>query len=189
MNIFYLSKDPYECAAMHCDKHVVKMIVEYAQLLSTAHRLLDGKEYTAIQNGRRLKRWRIDPYHEYDNREDVLYKASHVNHPSNIWARANNNNYTWLYSLWICLMKEYTYRYNNHHACEKLIAPLEDLPYNIPIEAFMDPPLAMPDEYKMKSSVDSYRNFYLKSKSRFARWTERDLPMWYSDGLLDLSIG
>ena len=59
MNIFYLSDDPQLCAEQHCDKHVVKMCIEYAQLLSTAHRILDGKEYTVIQNGRRIKRWRL----------------------------------------------------------------------------------------------------------------------------------
>lgn len=42
MNIFVLDRDPYIAAQMHCDKHVIKMICEYAQLLSTAHRQLDG---------------------------------------------------------------------------------------------------------------------------------------------------
>ena len=45
MNIFYLHKKPEISAQLHCDKHVVKMIIEYAQMLSTAHRMLDGRPY------------------------------------------------------------------------------------------------------------------------------------------------
>lgn len=35
MNIFVLSEGPVEAARMQCDKHVVKMIVETAQMLCT----------------------------------------------------------------------------------------------------------------------------------------------------------
>ena len=84
MNIFYLHKDPVESAKLHCDKHVCKMIIEYAQMLSTAHRMLDGKEYISqTLGGRRIKRWK----HPNSNMEGVLYKASHINHPSAIWVR------------------------------------------------------------------------------------------------------
>ena len=90
MNIFALSTDPIQSAEMMCDKHVVKMIIETAQLLSTAHRILDGEEYTdRTANGRRIKRW----LHPNSNMESTLYKASHINHPSAVWARKSNNNY------------------------------------------------------------------------------------------------
>ena len=59
MNIFYLDNDPVKCAEMHCDKHIVKMIIEYAQLMSTAHRMLDGKHYIDDSSGRRIQRWRL----------------------------------------------------------------------------------------------------------------------------------
>ena len=79
MNIFYLDEDPTKCAELHCDKHVCKMIIEYAQLLSTAHRVLDGKPYVSqTLGGRRIQRWEHPNY----VMENVLYKASHVNHPS-----------------------------------------------------------------------------------------------------------
>ena len=95
MNIFYLSAYPDQCAEMHCDKHVCKMIIEYAQIMSTAHRVLDGEEYYGrTKNGRRIKRWKMN-----SNLEDILYKASHVNHPSNQWVRASWRNYQWLYVL------------------------------------------------------------------------------------------
>ena len=91
MNIFHLDNDPIKAAQMMCDKHIVKMIVEYAQLMSTAHRVLDGEEYLdKTANNRNIRRW----YHpEYDG---FLYKASHVNHPSNIWVRESDENYFWL---------------------------------------------------------------------------------------------
>ena len=83
MNIFYLSDNPESAARQHCDKHIVKMVIEYAQLLSTAHRMLDGKEYIDVTaNNRKIKRWRME-----DGREAILYKASHINHPSAVWVR------------------------------------------------------------------------------------------------------
>ena len=113
MNIFYLDPDPQICAEMHISKHVVKMIIEYSQLMSTAHRFLDGVEYIDASSGRRIKRWRLD-----DEREQSLMKASHINHPSAIWCRENKENYKWLYDMWVCLCDEYTYRYGKVHACQ-----------------------------------------------------------------------
>ena len=100
MNIFYFSFWPSDCAKQHCDKHVVKMIVEYAQLLSTAHRVLDGKEITILWNNRKKKIWQL----EDEDFDDMLYAATHVNHPSAKWVRHSANNYSWLYNLWASLL-------------------------------------------------------------------------------------
>ena len=89
MNIFYLSENPRECAEFHCDRHVLKMIIEMGQLMSTAHRVLDGQPYIdKTANGRSIKRWRLS-----DELENVLMKASHINHPSGVWTRTNHENY------------------------------------------------------------------------------------------------
>lgn len=178
MNIFYLNNDPRKCAREHCDKHVVKMIIEYAQLMSTAHRVLDGEMYIGLTaNGRKIKRWRLD-----DAREEGLMKASHVNHPSNIWARASNNNYNWLYFLWRELCKEYTHRYGKHHACEKYAPLLQNPPGAIPTDCLREPPPAMPDECKIKGdSIASYKKYYITEKSTFAKWTKRNIPKWFSE--------
>ena len=105
MNIFYLHKDPVESAKLHCDKHVCKMIIEYAQMLSTAHRMLDGKEYISqTLGGRRIKRWK----HPNSNMEGVLYKASHINHPSAIWVRESIENYFQMYKLYMAVLAEFT---------------------------------------------------------------------------------
>jgi hypothetical protein len=175
MNIFYLSENPKVCAEQHVDKHVVKMIIEYAQLLSTAHRFLDGHCVVGkSKTGRKQTTWKLD-----DLREDTLYKATHINHPSAVWARASKKNYDWLYCLWRELMSEYKYRYAKTHATEKLIIPLKRAPYNIPEGDFTEPTPAMPPEFIVPGdSKKSYRDYYNGSKSRMFKWKNRQKPAW-----------
>ena len=164
---------------MHCNKHVVKMIIEYAQLMSTAHRMIDGTEYNDLSiNGRRIKRWR------HPELDDVLMKASHVHHPSNVWVRQCNENYQWLYHMWLFLTKEYTHRYGKTHACARLIPILRCIPKNIPRGEFTEPTPAMPDECKIaNNSLASYHKYYIEKKVRFAKWTNREAPLWYSNAI------
>ena len=181
MNIFYLHHEPKLCAEMHCDKHVVKMIIEYAQLMSTAHRVLDGEEYYALTaNGRKIKRWRM-PDVKYEN---GLMKASHVHHPSNVWVRASKANYVWLNQMWNHLLLEYTHRYGKRHACADRMEFLYAWPENIPDLPFTEPTPAMPDECKIaNNSLASYHKYYIEKKVRFAKWTNRDVPLWYQNGI------
>lgn len=176
MNVFYLDKQPTDCARFHVDKHVVKMNVEYAQLLSTAHRVLDGELwYDKTANGRSIKRWR----HTDQWRDDILYKASHVNHPSNIWCRASKDNYDWLYQLFLATLDEYTYRYGKVHGCAKMVHVLRDAPQNIPDVGFTQPTPAMPDQYKTSDAIQAYRQYYIGEKSGFAVWKNRETPAWF----------
>jgi len=182
MNIFFLDADPDTCAQQHCDKHVLKMIIEYAQLLSTAHRVIDGEQYIHVTDkNMKIKRWRLD-----DNREQILHLAAHVNHPSNIWTRSSTSNYFWLYDLWRALLKEYTFRYEKIHSNERLIFALAKPPQNLKFHKWIDPPRAMDEVYKKEDVIESYRNFYINSKSRFARWSKRDIPEWYIEGMMTL---
>ena len=186
MNIFYLHSDPRACAEMHNDKHVVKMILEYAQLLSTAHRVVDGelKVVEKYVNGSLPARYRKSKVWELpDARDGILYKATHMNHPSAVWARKTDANYKWLYSLFIALMKEYTFRYEKEHACSKLIDALSKPPTNIAKGEFTQPTPAMPDEYKEKDSVVSYHNYYIGSKHEMSYWTKRHMPEWFISGI------
>ena len=178
MNIFYLDIDTKTCAEMHLDKHVVKMILEYAQLLSTAHRLLDGHEYEGKSiSGRKAMRWKLD-----DEREDNLYMASHMKHPSGLWCRQSQDNYWWLYNLWRDLMREYTHRYGKNHVTEKLIPYLSFCPTNIPLTIADPMPQCMPDQYKVVGdSIQAYHNYYIGDKQPFAVWTNRPIPQWYVD--------
>jgi hypothetical protein len=155
MNIFYLDNNPTVCAQQHCNKHVVKMVVETSQLLSTAHRVLD------------------------DNVSSSIYKIAHKNHPSAIWCRTTSENYKWLYRLLVALLDEYECRYEKSHKCWSLIPHLVHLPRNIQHGPFSPPPLAMPDEYKVADTVESYRNYYRGAKSSFAKWKNRPTPDWF----------
>ena len=174
MNIFYLDPNTTKCAEYHVDRHCVKMIVEYAQLLSTAHRVLDGVEYVDTSSGRKIKRWKLDSSYE-----PILYKATHINHPSAIWARHSYDNYMWLRSLLYRLCKEYTYRYGKVHKVESsgLYEALSYAPINIKTDVFTEPTQAMPDIYKVVGdSVQSYINYYLGDKQRMFKWKNRDVP-------------
>lgn len=180
MNIFYLDKDVKKCAEMHVDKHVVKMILEYAQLLSTAHRVLDGTISVGVSStGRKKTTYIIEDY-----RDSILYSATHINHPSAIWVRQSEVNYRTLFNLFCALLEEYTYRYGKTHACTRLMGALSSPPKNIEYKPFTEPTPAMPDQYKVKNdSVKSYRNYYIHDKNRFAKWKNRSVPEWFSEGV------
>ena len=179
MNIFYLDDDPVKCAQMHVDKHVCKMVIEYAQLLSTTHRVLDGEEYRRLSaNNRSIKAWRLP-----DGREERLMKPTMMNHPSAIWLRQSDKNYLWLYNMWCELLKEFTYRYGKTHACARLIPDLAVLPTNIPHKPFTGPTPAMPDECKVPgNSLQSYHNYYNMNKGHLWSWkgkiNSRPVPKW-----------
>jgi hypothetical protein len=145
MNIFVLSLDPHEAAQLHCDKHVVKMIIESAQMLYSAHWVLESP---------------LPPN---------AYKKTHVNHPCSKWIRESIENYLWLCNLAKELCKEYKFRYGEHktHKTEAHIDWLtENHPINIPIREFTIPPQAMPDEYKHEDVVIAYKQFYRDSKMK-----------------------
>jgi len=182
MNIFAIESNPADCAKSMVDKHVVKMILETAQLLSTAHRILDGKkvEGKKMVPGSMPIRWRkFTKWELPDDRESVLYSATHVNHPSAVWCRASNNNYTWLYCHFEALLAEYTHRYGKVHKCASMASRLNVLPTNIPVGYLTQVTPAMPDEYKVpNNSMESYRNYYRVAKARMHKWTNRPAPEW-----------
>ena len=161
MNIFYLHNNPSTCASMHCDKHVVKMILESAQMLSTAHRITDGNDYADEQG---------------------LYKTAHKNHPSTLWARQSKWNYMWLFDLFRFLCAEYTTRYGKYHASERLLSALSKIPSNIdPLAKLTPVPQCMPEQYKMLNAMDAYRNYYKGEKSYFAKWNRgTPAPEWWA---------
>jgi len=183
MNIFYLDRDPKTCAEMHNDKHVVKMILEYAQLLSTAHRVLDGNIIDSHSvSGRKKKIYVLA-----DNRDTILYSATHVNHPSAVWVRQSHANYVWLFSLFDACLKEYTYRYGKEHATSRLWNYLYMSPNNIAAGEFTEPPPAMPEEYRVPgNSIQSYHNYYAGDKVKMSRWTNRNMPLWFADAINSL---
>lgn len=151
MNIFVLDKNVEKCAEYHCDKHVIKMILESAQMMSAVVRL---------------------------SGYDIGYKLTHKNHPCTIWARKSLSNYKWLFKLADGLNAEYRYRYNkevNHKSYDLIkTLPMPEIP-DIGLTPFAQ---AMPEQYRNKNAVKAYRDYYINEKSDFLKWTKRKTPKW-----------
>lgn len=147
------------CAKFHGDKHVIKMILEYAQLLCTVHH---------------LKRNVLS-----DDERAILYKCTHQNHPCAVWVRDLKLHYDWLYQLFIALCDEYTHRYGKVHLTD---SKLRHVLVKCPISAdlpFMTPPQVMPDNYQGDDTITAYRTYYRQDKQELLVYTHRNLP----DGL------
>ena len=182
MNLFILNDDPILAAQQQCDKHVVKMIIESAQMLSTTHRMVDGKmERRPSKGGSMLQYF----YHGDKEKEMTLYKACHFNHPCTIWTRENTANYNWHYKHFIALCDEYTHRYGKTHATDiKLRQALKTPPNNM-IRSNKRTPfrlaMASNPECMFEDVVKSYRAFYHTKQKRFSMtWTKRDIPEWWN---------
>lgn len=153
MNIFVLHNDPKICAEMHCDKHVVKMIVETAQLLCTAHHMTGSI---------------------------AQYKATHANHPCAIWTRESRNNYIWLSELGLELCREYTCRYNKVHKSEAVINWCRNNIPELPCVDMTDYRCAMPVECIISTdAVKNYREYYRREKRSICTWKTR-IPEWFN---------
>ena len=174
MNIFYTDHSPYVAAQGLPDKLVVKMILECAQMLSTAHHVLDGD---AARDA------------------DKLCKCTHTNHPSSVWVRECRSNYVWLQVHFNALCAEYTRRYGKVHLTQKKLSSiLTRPPVNIPDnpEAVYDPatnklttfgtPIAqcMPEQFRSDDPVASYRA-YVQATKHYAAWTKdpASRPEWW----------
>lgn len=160
MNIFVLDDWPDYAARYHCDKHVCKMIVEYAQILSTAHSVSGS--------------W-----------HPPMYKPTHVNHPCSVWARKHARNYRWLYALLCALLHEYKARYARTHKTSGLTLALWRLPTNLRLSSHEQSwhcyswVLAMPQKYQNPyDAVLSYRRYYMGEKAHIATWLNGK-PYWF----------
>lgn len=153
MNIFYLSQDPEQCARYHCDAHVVKMILESAQMLCTVLAHYDIK---------------------------APYKPTHQHHPCTRWVAESLDNWLWLCELGNALDDEYRYRYNKTTS-HRSYTVIESLPVP-PLPDIGPTPVAqaMPEMYQQRDPVRAYRDFYAATKADFACWTKRPVPRWFS---------
>ena len=159
MNIFFLDSDAQKSAQYHCDKHVVKMILEYAQIMSTVQ-FLNGVESTE------------------------LYKPTHIHHPATIWALQSMANYNYLYNLWLSLCEEYTKRYGKTHATyTKLHGVLNlggfDTAITIP-PSIMDNP-AINEPKTLGDVVTNYRHLYKTEKRDIVRYAHSATPGWFTE--------
>lgn len=182
MNIFILDESPILAAQLQCNKHVVKMPLESAQMLSTAHRMLDGtQKVCSSKSGKRM----IKQYSHPDF-DELLYKAVHQNHPCTLWTMENSENYRWHYEHFIALCDEYTARYGKiHKSFKKLKDILKNPPKNIKFSNQQTQfPLAMksnPECIFPSDPVKSYRLFYQTKQNRFKMiWPEGRMPEWFN---------
>lgn len=156
MNIFYVHSNPLIAAQELCDKHVVKMVLESTQILSSV-------------------------LHRYGMSEIAPYKPTHVNHPCVRWAGDSRSHWRWLLSHAEALSDEYTYRYEKIHKCDAYIKDMKSVT-SIPFEkeGFIPPPQCMPEEYRQENIIEAYRQYYLGDKSSFAVWNnKRPQPLWF----------
>ena len=192
MNTFILDYDPSVAAKFHCNKHVVKMILESAQMLCAAHwaHLLrsEGKTISDFKRIRDAQTW------AFENTPKSLqppWKMAHMRHPCTVWTSENISNYSWQLRLCESLLDEYTRRYQKQHKTEVEAKWLKkNYPVNIPDEPLSNFPVCMKEEYKIFKEqgivdvVASYKNYYVKDKVRFAKWEPRSVtPTWFLEGV------
>ncbi len=170
MNIFVLDENPHRAARYMCDKHVPKMVLETAQLLSTACHVLDKDNKYGIHGN--------------------IYKPTHKNHPCSVWVRECKENYFWTFRHFVALSIEYTLRFGKTHKSSALVDILalypcefsEDAVYKS-IERSRTPfAQAMPEQYKVPGdAVSAYRAYYIGEKSKFAKWEKPNarVPDWW----------
>lgn len=181
MNIFFLDADPVKSAAFMLDKHIVKMPLESAQMLSTAHRLLDGVPMkTSKKTFWLLPGEKLVPDGEKFTIEDrKCFQVAHAKHPSTVWTMLTKSNYLHHLEILKAMLAEYTLRYGKIHSVEKILPLLGNAPTNIPDGVITSKPLAMPDIYKTEDVVESYRRYYAGEKWRFAKWKNKEIPDWF----------
>jgi len=156
MNIFHLHKDPEICASYHCDKHVVKMILETAQMLSTA-------------------------YQKHCGDDRLLYKSAYPKHPMTLWVGESVENFNYAHKLGKELGLQYYKRYGRIHKSSAIMVAfdlgrLSNVEDRFPSQYFTPPPQCMPDEYKHKDYITAYKQYYIGEKKRFAKYTGVDTP-------------
>ena len=185
MNIFVLDKDPVRAAEAHCDKHVVKMILESGQMLSAAHWI--GWQ-NMLKMPSSLKQRERQVWLRDNVRQDLqpLWKMTHVGHPCTQWTQRVWGNYMWHSRLGLALCDEYTRRYGRVHKAHEYHRWLNR---HIPptFETSVDNPVGitsfavcMPDECKIEGDVAaSYRNYYNMKKTHMAKWAHSQTPDWY----------
>ena len=151
MNIFVLDEDPHVAASMACDKHVVKMILETAQMLCAA----------AIAKG-----------------YEMPYGATHKHHPCTLWAGLSRGNWDWLVEHGMALCAEYTLRYGKVHKSQQIIEHARDMKISFCNQQLTPFAQAMPPQYKNECAVTAYRAYYMGEKARFATW-KTQTPDWW----------
>lgn len=178
MNIFFLDIDPIKCAHYHCNKHIVKMITEHAQMMSMAIWYHDRKQALRLYEKGRIM----------NAPPEVTGKPprtdSHLMHPCTMWVRESRKHFDWLKLMSAEMAHEYYLRFGqfhnpprHHSSYVDCIAHLNSS--KIPDSPWESPPQAMPEEFRGPDAAEAYKRLYGLDKIRFARWTVREMPEWF----------
>lgn len=193
MNLFFLALSLTESVRDYCDAHCIKIILEAAQMLSTAYHLTG--------------------YTQQPPSYIQVYKQTHQNHPMSQWVRVDINNFNYTVNLALELCSEYSRRYSckrlkrcqrhyqcqdcpiKQHKCQPLLEWMRDHPakcnqtpnykattrlalYQIPTGC-TPVPLCMPAKYQTKGLILSYRLYYAGDKAKIAKWSRSNSPNWF----------
>lgn len=153
MQIFILDKDIETCVKYHCDKHIVKQVLESAQLLCWV-------------------------FHEQGIVAPYKLGKSHYKHPCYLWVKESQSNFERLLSFLSELLIEYTYRYDKTHKTSLVFERILDNKdkISLPKKWLTNFAQAIPDEYKNKDIIKAYRDYYIWEKHSFAKWKKRQTP-------------
>lgn len=193
MNLFILDTEPKKIAQYHCDKHIVKMPLESAQMLSTIHRIMNGSPkivssyITVLREEKKFKKAKLVNVlsHETYNEETQhlicsMYHTAHVSHPVTKWTMQSKENYDFHFRVFEELLLEYERRYKRIHSSSLLLSLLKTPPAGL-LSASLTPfALAMPERYQMLDPVLSYRTYYMEEKRDIAKWNHSPVPEWWS---------
>jgi hypothetical protein len=192
MNIFILHEDPKEAAIMHCERHILKMIIEHTQMLATTyyHTIDIHRKKEIAENQEKVKKlFKGFPRKDEDG-NDKPYAITHVNHPCTVWTRESLTNFNWLLDCTKYMCEEFTYRYGGKHSVEFIIDWMYENPPNLKDIGLTEFAQAMPDVYKSDSATEAYRKYYaFKTTYMKVHWKLEDrIPNWWNESFINEAV-
>ena len=192
MNIFILHEDPIEAAIMHCERHILKMIIEHTQMLATTyyHTIDIHRKKEIAENQEKVKKlFKGFPRKDEDG-NDKPYAITHVNHPCTVWTRESLTNFNWLLDCTKYMCEEFTYRYGGKHSVEFIIDWMYENPPNLKDIGLTEFAQAMPDVYKSDSATEAYRKYYaFKTTYMKVHWKLEDrIPNWWNESFINEAV-
>ena len=192
MNIFILHEDPKEAAIMHCERHILKMIIEHTQMLATAyyHTIGISRKKEIAENQEKVSQlFKGFPRKDEDG-NDKPYAITHVNHPCTVWTRESLTNFNWLLDCTKYMCEEFTYRYGGKHSVEFIIDWMYENPPNLKDIGLTEFAQAMPDVYKSDSATEAYRKYYaFKTTYMKVHWKLEDrIPNWWNESFINEAV-
>ena len=192
MNIFVLHEDPKVAAQMHCERHILKMIIEHTQMMAATyyHTIGINRKKEILENQEKVSSLFSGFPRKDENGNDNPYKISHVNHPCTVWTRASLSNFNWLLDCTKALCEEFTYRYKGIHSVESIVDWMYQNPPQIEDIGLTPFAQAIPDFYKGSDPIEAYRKYYaFKTSYMKVNWKlEERTPSWWTPEFISESI-